>query len=133
MDNKLTRRALLRTLAGGALATTGTVVLARSALAEVPGTPAEGIIPPNVDVQARAAGVELGDLGPAGDAYAQGVFLNTGVPVFANGPFLNGGFGNGGFRNGGWRNGGFRNGGFRNGGFRNGGGGGFRNAFRNAR
>lgn len=123
--DKLTRRALLRTLAMGTLTTVGTVTLARTALASVPSTPADDPIRPDVDVQARAAGLEQGDLDSAEDAYAQ--FLN-----FRNGgrPFRNGGWRNGGFRNGGWRNGGFRNGGFRNGGFRNGGGG-FRNAFRN--
>lgn len=121
--DKLTRRTLLRTLAMGTLTTVGTVTLARTALAGLPSTPAEDPTRPDVDVQARAAGLEQGDLGSAEDAYAQ--FLN----------FRNGGlpFRNGGFRNGGWRNGGrFRNGGgFRNGGFRNGGGGGFRNVFRN--
>jgi hypothetical protein len=130
--DKLTRRALLRTLAMGTLTTVGTVTLARTALASVPSTPADDPTHPDLDVQARAAELEQADLGSAEDAYAQ--FLN-----FRNGgrPFRNGGWRNGGgFRNGGWRNGGgFRNGGFRNGGFRNGGfrngGGGFRNAFRN--
>jgi hypothetical protein len=120
--DKLTRRALLRALAGGALSTVGTVILARASLAAL-GTP-EDTNPADVDVQARAAG--LGDLGSAGEAHAQ--FLNFG-DGFRNGGFRNGGFWNGGFRNGGFRNGGFRNGGFRNGGFRNGGfrNGGFRN------
>ncbi|MGB7695123.1 MAG: hypothetical protein WBM12_19875, partial [Pseudolabrys sp.] len=124
--DKLTRRALLRALAGGALSTVGTVILARTSLAAL-GTP-EDTNPADVDVQARAA--EL-DLGSAGEAHAQ--FLNFG-DGFRNGGFRNGGFWNGGFRNGGFRNGGFRNGGFGNGGFRNGGfrNGGFRNGgFRN--
>ena len=124
--DKLTRRALLRALAGGALSTVGTVILARTSLAAL-GTP-EDTNPVDVDVQARAA--EL-DLGSAGEAHAQ--FLNFG-DGFRNGGFRNGGFWNGGFRNGGFRNGGFRNGGFGNGGFRNGGfrNGGFRNGgFRN--
>ena len=124
--DKLTRRALVRALAGGALSTVGTVILARTSLAAL-GTP-EDTNPADVDVQARAAGL---DLGSAGEAHAQ--FLNFG-DGFRNGGFRNGGFWNGGFRNGGFRNGGFRNGGFGNGGFRNGGfrNGGFRNGgFRN--
>ena len=127
--DKLTRRALLRALAGGALSTVGTVILARTSLAAL-GTP-EDTNSADVDVQARAAGLDEGDLGSAGEAHAQ--FLNFG-DGFRNGGFRNGGFWNGGFRNGGFRNGGFRNGGFGNGGFRNGGfgNGGFRNGgFRN--
>ncbi|HWV54359.1 hypothetical protein [Pseudorhodoplanes sp.] len=136
---KLSRRALLRTLAGGAATTVGTVVIARTALASIPDAPVEGALPADIDVQARAAELEAADVvGPAGQAHAQfvnlpgvGGFGNGGG--FRNGGFLNAPFGNGGFRNG-FRNGGFGNGGgFRNGGFRNGGGGhgGFRNAFRN--
>ena len=133
--DKLSRRSLLRALAGGALTAAGTVILARTSLAAL-GTP-EGAKPADFDVQARAAELDLGGLGPAGEAHAQ--FLNfPGVGIgngfrnggFRNGRFRNGGFLNGGgFRNGGFRNGGFRNGGFRNGGFRNGGfrNGGFRN------
>ena len=124
--DKLTRRALLRALAGGALSTVGTVVLARTSLAAL-GTP-EDANPTDLDVQARAAGLDDVGLGSAGGAHAQ--FINFPGLGFVNGGFRNGGFGNGGFRNGGFRNGGFRNGGFRNGGFRNGGfrnGGGFRN------
>ena len=94
--DKLTRRALLRTLAGGALSTVGTVILARTSLAAL-GTP-EDTNPADVDVQARAAGL---DLGSAGEAHAQ--FLNFGDGGVG---FRNGGFGNGGFRNGGFRNGG---------------------------
>ena len=131
--DKLTRRSLLRTLAGGALGTFGTVVIARASLAGA----AEDAITPGGDLADRAT--RLAELGPEGmtSAPAQ-LFLNGGVPGlfgnapfrnFRNGGFLNGPFGNGGFGNGGFRNGGFRNGGFRNGGpFRNGGG--FRN-FRN--
>ena len=128
--DKLTRRALLRALAGGALSTVGTVILARTSLAAL-GTP-EDTNPADVDVQARAA--EL-DLGSAGEAHAQFLNFGDGGVGFRNGGFGNGGFRNGGFRNGGFGNGGFRNGGFRNGGFRNGGfrNGGFRNGggFRN--
>jgi len=130
--DKLTRRALLRALAGGALSTVGTVVLARTSLAAL-GTP-EDANPTDLDVQARAAGLDDVGLGSAGGAHAQ--FINFPGGGFGNGGFRNGGFGNGGgFRNGGFGNGGFGNGGFRNGGFRNGGfgnGGGFRNGgFRN--
>jgi len=130
--DKLTRRVLLRALAGGALSTVGTVVLARTSLAAL-GTP-EDANPTDLDVQARAAGLDDVGLGSAGGAHAQ--FINFPGGGFGNGGFRNGGFGNGGgFRNGGFGNGGFGNGGFRNGGFRNGGfgnGGGFRNGgFRN--
>jgi hypothetical protein len=134
--DKLSRRALLRTLALGAVSATGVVTLARTSLANVPEAPVD-VDPANLDVQARAADLEGAEVvGPAGQAHAQ--FINLpGVGGFGNrGGFRNGGFwnapfGNGGFRNG-FRNGGFGNGGgFRNGGFRNGGGGGFRNAFRN--
>jgi cytoplasmic tRNA 2-thiolation protein 1 len=122
--DKLSRRSLVRALAGGALSTVGTVVLARTSLAAL-GTP-EDTKPADLDVQARAAELDAGGLGPAGEQHAQ--FLNfPGVGGFGNGfpGFRNGGFGNG-FPNGGFRNGGFRNGWpFRNGGFRNGGG--FRN------
>ena len=125
--DKLSRRSLVRALAGGALSTVGTVILARTSLAAL-GSP-EDTKPADLDVQARAAELDAGGLGPAGEQHAQ--FLNfPGVGGFGNGGFRNGGFGNGGFRNGGFPNGGFRNGGFRNGGpFRNGGfrNGGFRN------
>ena len=100
--DKLTRRALLRALAGGALSTVGTVILARTSLAAL-GTP-EDANPTDLDVQARAAGLE--GLGSAGEAHAQ--FLNFPGDGFRNGGFRNGGFWNGGFRNGGFRNGGFR-------------------------
>ena len=128
--DKLTRRSLLRTLAGGALTTLGTVVIARASLAETTG---DAVPLPGGDLQDRAT--RLAELGSEemNTAPAQ-LFLNGGIPgIFGNAPFGNGGwgngFGNGGFRNGGFRNGGFRNGpGFRNGGFRNGG---FRNGFRN--
>ena len=89
--DKLTRRALLRTLAGGALSTVGTVILARTSLAAL-GTP-EDTNPADVDVQARAAALDEGDLGSAGEAHAQ--FLNFGDGGVG---FRNGGFGNGGFR-----------------------------------
>jgi hypothetical protein len=128
--DKLSRRSLLRALAGGALSTVGTVILARTSLAAL-GTP-EQTTPGDVDVQARAAELDAGGLGSVGEQHAQ--FINFPGVGFGNGGFGNGGFWNGGFRNGGFRNGGFRNGGFRNGGFRNGGfrNGGFRNGgFRN--
>jgi hypothetical protein len=133
MDN--TRRALLRALAGGALSTVGTVVLARTSLAAL-GTP-EDANPTDLDVQARAAGLDDVGLGSAGGAHAQ--FINFPGGGFGNGGFGNGGFRNGGFFNGPFRNGGFFNGPFRNGGFGNGGfgnggfgNGGFRNGgFRN--
>ena len=117
--DKLSRRSLLRALAGGALSTVGTVILARTSLAAL-GTP-EDTKPADLDVQARAAELDAGGLGPAGEAHAQ--FLNFPGGGWGNG-FRNGGFRNGGFLNGPFRNGGFRNGPFRNGGFRNGG---FRN------
>ena len=97
--DKLSRRSLLRALAGGALSTAGTVILARASFAAL-GTP-QDTKPADLDVQARAAELDAGGLGPAGEAHAQ--FLN----------FPGVGCGNG-FRNGGFRNGGFRNGGFRN-------------------
>jgi hypothetical protein len=124
--DKLTRRALLRALGGGALSTVGTVVLARTSLAAL-GTPKEAN-PTDLDVQARAAGLDDVGLGSAGGAHAQ--FFNFPGGGFGNGGFRNGGFFNGPFRNGGFFNGPFRNGGFGNGGFGNGGGfrnGGFRN------
>ncbi len=115
--DKLSRRSLVRALAGGALSTVGTVILARTSLAAL-GTP-EDTKPADLDVQARAAELDAGGLGPAGEQHAQ--FLNFPGVGWGNGGFRNGGFGNG-FPNGGFRNGGFRNWGpFRNGGFRNGG------------
>ena len=89
--HKLSRRSLLRALAGGSLSTVGTVILARTSLAAL-GTP-EDTKPADLDVQARAAELETGGLGPAGEAHAQ--FLN----------FPGAGWGNGGFRNGGFLNG----------------------------
>ena len=119
--DKLTRRSLLRTLAGGALGTLGTVVIARTSLAEAAEAIGDLAPLPGGDLQDRAT--RLAELGSEEmtSAPAQ-LFLNGGLPVFANGApiFGNGGFRNGGFRNGGFRNGGFLNGGgFRNGGFRN--------------
>jgi hypothetical protein len=107
--DKLTRRSLLRALAGGALTAAGTVVLARTSLAAL-GTPE--VTPSDLDIQARAAELDAGGLGAAGEQHAQ--FINFPGVGFGNGGFRNGGFRNGGFRNGGFRNGGFRNGGFRN-------------------
>src|SRR4051794_23274104 len=123
--DKLSRRSLLRTLAGGALATTGTVVIARAAVTE-----AAAAVLPTGDLQERAARIaELG--GEAVTQQAQ-LFVNGGIPlpgVFGNAPL----FGNAPyFRNGGFPNGGgvlkgggrFRNGGgvLQWGGVRNGGG-----------
>ena len=90
--DKLSCRSLLRALAGGSLSTVGTVILARSSLAAL-GTP-EDTKPGDLDVQARAAELDAGGLGPAGEAHAQ--FLNSPIGGFGNG-FRNGGFGNGGF------------------------------------
>ena len=124
--DKLSRRSLLRTLAGGALATTGTVVIARATVTE-----AEAAVLPTGDLQDRATRLaELGEEMPVRQAQ---IFVNAPNPLFGNAPIFGNApyFRNGGFRNGGpgFLNGGFRNGGFRNGGFRNGGPG-FRN-FRN--
>ena len=114
--SQVTRRQLLLRLAG-CVATAGTVVLARTVLAddEQPSAPA----PAAPDERADRLADELPPA-PEGVEYAS----------FVNRAFRNGG--GGGFRNGGFRNGG-GGGGFANGGFRNGGGGGgFRNgAFRN--
>ena len=112
--DKLSRRSLLRTLAGGALTTLGTVVIARASLAAT--AEASGALPLPGDLQDRAMRVaEFGE--EMTTKVAQ--WLNVGIPgLFGNGPplFGNGGFGNGGgFRNGGFRNAPrFRNGGFRN-------------------
>ena len=123
--DKLTRRSLLRTLAGGALTTLGTVVIARATSAEAAELMGDAVPLPGGDLQDRA--MRLAELGSEGMTTAPAqLFLNGGIPlpgIFGNAPFGNGwgnGFGNGGFRNGGFRNGSFRNGGFRNGGFRNG-------------
>ena len=86
--DKLSRRSLLRALAGGALSTAGTVILARTSLAAL-GTP-EDTKPADLDVQARAAELDAGGLSPAGEAHAQ-LFLNGGLPGFGNGGFRNGG------------------------------------------
>ena len=125
--DKLTRRSLLRTLAGGALTTLGTVVIARATSAEAAELMGDAVPLPGGDLQDRA--MRLAELGSEEMTTAPAqLFLNGGIPgIFGNAPFGNapwGNFGNGGFRNGGFRNGDFRNGGFRNGGFRNGG---FRN------
>jgi hypothetical protein len=117
--DKLSRRSLLRTLAGGALTAAGTVVLARTSLASLPEDPK----PADLDVQTRAAELDVQGFGPAGEAQAQ--FLNFPGAGWGNGGgWRNLPWGNGfrnvvPWRNGGWRNGGWRNGGFRNGGFRN--------------
>jgi hypothetical protein len=121
--DKLTRRSLLRTLAGGALTTLGTVVIARATVAEAAEAMGGGVpLPGDLKDRATRLAANLGSEEMT-SAPAQ-LFLNGGVPgIFGNAPFGNapfGNFGNGGFRNGGFRNGGFRNGGFRNGGFRNG-------------
>src|SRR4051812_20205688 len=72
--DKLSRRSLLRTLAGGALATTGTVVIARATVTE-----AEAAVLPTGDLQERAARIaELG--GEAATQQAQ-LFVNGGIPL----------------------------------------------------
>src|SRR4051794_41680891 len=82
--DKLSRRSLLRTLAGGALATTGTVVIARATVTE-----AAAAVLPTGDLQERAARIaELG--GEAATQQAQ-LFVNGGFPlpgVFGNPPPL---------------------------------------------
>jgi hypothetical protein len=118
----LSRRQLLTRLLGGVAQAAGTVVLARSVLAEEKGavTPA----PREATLQERADRVAA-EQGPPNEGD------DLQLVSFANGAFRNGG--GGGFRKGGFANGGGGGGGFRNGGFANGGGGGFRNgAFRNA-
>ena len=80
--DKLSRRSLLRALAGGALSTAGTVILARTSLAAL-GTP-EDTKPADLDVQARAAELDAGGLGPAGEAHAQ-LFLNFPASALATG------------------------------------------------
>ena len=104
--DKLTRRSLLRTLAGGALGTLGTVVIARTSVAEAAEAAGDAVPLPGGDLQDRA--MRLAELGSEEmtSTPAQ-LFLNGGLPVFGNGGFRNGGFRNGGFLNGG----GFRNGG----------------------
>src|SRR4051794_41208848 len=97
--DKLSRRSLLRTLAGGALATTGTVVIARAAVTE-----AAAAVLPTGDLQERAARIaELG--GEAATQQAQ-LFVNGGIslpgglgdaPLFWKPPeFPEGGFPHGG-------------------------------------
>src|SRR5262245_37873590 len=117
--DKLSRRALLRTLTGGAVTAVGTVVLARAALTEASAMPASQLAPPDGDIQDRA--VRLAEAGGTEDVTATPIqFIRGGGGGFRRGG--GGGFrrgGGGGFRRGG---GGFLNGGgFRNGGFRNGG------------
>jgi uncharacterized membrane protein YgcG len=111
--DKLTRRTLLRTLAGGTVTTLGTVVLARAAMAETTQAMTDDSTLAGRDVQERAA--HLAEDMVNDEVSSQGfrnVFRKGGFPGFRNGGFLNGG----GFRNGGFRNGG---GGFRNRVFRN--------------
>jgi len=79
--DKLTRRSLLRTLAGGALGTLGTVVIARTSVAEA-AEATGGLAPvPGGDLQDRA--MRLAEFGSEGmtSAPAQ-LFLNGGLPVF---------------------------------------------------
>ena len=134
----LSRRQLLAGVLGGLAQAAGTVVLARSVLAEAAaetaGKGASTPAPGQASLLERADRVaaeqgppdEDDDLQPS--SFVNGGFANGG----GGGGFRNGGFANGG--GGGFRKGGFANGGgagFRNGGFANGGGG-FRNgAFRN--
>jgi len=99
---ELTRRQLLRRLAGSAAAA-GAVVLARAVLAEAAESPA----PAAADPEERA-GRLAGELPEIAEGAESASFLNRAVR----------GGGGGGFRNGGFRNGG-GGGGFANRGFRN--------------
>jgi uncharacterized membrane protein YgcG len=104
--DKLTRRTLLRTLAGGALSTLGTVVLARAALAETSEATMVDSTLAGRDVQERAAHLAEGvaDDEVSSQRFRNAVFRKGGSGGgFRNGGFLNGG-GGGGFRNGGFRN-----------------------------
>jgi rSAM-associated Gly-rich repeat protein len=109
--DKLTRRTLLRALAGSALSTAGTVVLARAALADASEATTEESTLASHDVQERAASLAEGgvDLDEASSAR----FRNAVFPKGGGGGFRNGGFRKGGFLNGGG-GGGFRNSVFRN-------------------
>ncbi len=142
----LSRRQLLANFLGGLAQAAGTIVLARSVLAEAAAEAKEATSPPSpASLQDRADQVAA-EQGPLGEddlqpiSFVNGGFRNGGGGGFRKGGFANGGgggFRNGGFANGGgggFRKGGFANGGggFRNGGFANGGGGGFRKGgFRN--
>jgi hypothetical protein len=109
--SKLTRRQWLQRLAG-CVAAAGTVVLARTVLADSKEAPPPATAAP--DERADRLADELPGL-PDGEEPV--LFVNR---AFRNGGgFRNGAFANGGFRNGAFANGGFRNGGFRNGAFRN--------------
>src|SRR5262245_50632236 len=115
--DKLTRRTLLRALAGGTLATAGTIVLARATLAEASEATTNELALEGRDVQERAARLAEGevDVDEVSSRFRNAAFRNGGGRgAFRNSAFRNGG---GGFLNGG----GFRNGGgaFRNGRFRN--------------
>lgn len=112
--SELSRRQLLRRLAGLCITSAGTVILARTVLADTQEPPATTPAAPDERADRLADGLPPP---PEGTEFA----------TFVNRAFRNGG---GGFRNGAFANGG-GGGGFRNGGFANGGGG-FRNsAFRN--
>jgi rSAM-associated Gly-rich repeat protein len=117
----LSRRQLLAGVLGGLAQAAGTVVLARSVLAEATAEEASTPAPGQASLLQRADRVAAEQGPPDEDDDLQ-------PSSFVNGGFANGG--GGGFRKGGFANGGGA--GFRNGGFANGGGGGFRNgAFRN--
>src|SRR5688500_11506904 len=106
--DKLRRRSLLRTLAGGAL---GTVVIARASVAEAVEMAGDALPLPG-DLGARAA--RVAEFGEEATTKMAQIFVNGGIPLpglFGNAPM----FGNAPI----FRNGGFRNGG----GFLNGGGG----------
>ena len=93
--DKLSRRSLLRTLAGGALTTLGTVVIARATSAEAAEMMGDALPLPG-DMQDRA--MRLAELAPEGMTTAPvQLFVNGGIPLpglFGNAPFGNG-WGNG--------------------------------------
>ena len=112
----LTRRQLLRSLVGCAT-TAGTVVLARTVLAEAPATAPVATAAP--DERADKLAEELPVEGECGtqQVFSNGAFRNGSFSnsLFRNSPFSNSLFHNGLFNNGAFRNSPFSNGLFRNG------------------
>src|ERR1700741_365158 len=99
--DKLSRRSLLRTLAGGALTTMGTVVIARASVAEAAEAMGDAVPLPAGDLQERA--MRVAELGEEMTSRPAQLFLNAPSPLFGNAPiFANAPL----FRNGGFRNGG---------------------------
>jgi hypothetical protein len=112
----LSRRELLRRLAG-CVAGAGTVVLARTVLADDKRAPAAPPVGPEERADRLAEVLPRTPEGTELATFVNRAFRNVGG---GGGGFANRGFANGGgFRNGAFRNGGFTNGGFRNGAFRN--------------